>query len=610
MGGENGKEIPWEGGDSLRQLDESITKLDAQILSTLEKLRWLLKDKWNLEWELDWLRNWERLVFSSLFRILIETWEIKENEKFENIWDIIERTKQLINDKKIKEREQVERIEQLEKEKNELLELRRKLTAWMEALLSIKFPWIDDIKWLVDNFWTNPEELKKEIELLLIRSKEWVNAELEERVRLLRLEIEEKERRIWELEESADEYRRAAYIDTLTWLNNRRAYNKKLDELFKSWQNFSICIFDLDKFKTINDTYWHDSWDLVLKKIGSVMREIFWKESAFRIWWEEFCIIFDWTEEELNKKMIEFKDRLTWPKLSSVTDDINSLLGWIEKNINDFFRRTDDKSDNISISNLINEIRYVLGNTIDLINPTWNIKDINNMIPKNLIIDKLNEIIKTLSKKPNTKNSIKSIEQIKNILWWERILLSDGKKSEILVTLSWWTTSKKEWDTIPILEKRADNASYVAKFEWRDRIITHSEWLYKESISIEEIEKRKIKDLKDYIRWNLDELYGRKKEKVIANDGNIIVVDDDDINHIGMPKFIHEIKENVEELYKILNLKGIELLSGIIETFNKIDEYWNTQNTKNILEKLLRLSTNGEISIQIIEELLDEIENP
>lgn len=610
MGGENGKEIPWEGGDSLRQLDESITKLDAQILSTLEKLRWLLKDKWNLEWELDWLRNWERLVFSSLFRILIETWEIKENEKFENIWDIIERTKQLINDKKIKEREQVERIEQLEKEKNELLELQRKLTAWMEALLSIKFPWIDDIKWLVDNFWTNPEELKKEIELLLIRSKEWVNAELEERVRLLRLEIEEKERRIWELEESADEYRRAAYIDTLTWLNNRRAYNKKLDELFKSWQNFSICIFDLDKFKTINDTYWHDSWDLVLKKIGSVMREIFWKESAFRIWWEEFCIIFDWTEEELNKKMIEFKDRLTWPKLSSVTDDINSLLGWIEKNINDFFRRTDDKSDNISISNLINEIRYVLGNTIDLINPTWNIKDINNMIPKNLIIDKLNEIIKTLSKKPNTKNSIKSIEQIKNILWWERILLSDGKKSEILVTLSWWTTSKKEWDTIPILEKRADNASYVAKFEWRDRIITHSEWLYKESISIEEIEKRKIKDLKDYIRWNLDELYGRKKEKVIANDGNIIVVDDDDINHIGMPKFIHEIKENVEELYKILNLKGIELLSGIIETFNKIDEYWNTQNTKNILEKLLRLSTNGEISIQIIEELLDEIENP
>jgi len=62
--------------------------------------------------------------------------------------------------------------------------------------------------------------------------------------------------------------------DPLTGLVNRRS----MDEYTKQWIEeetpFSIILFDIDRFKRINDTYGHNVGDLVLKYLADEMRAV------------------------------------------------------------------------------------------------------------------------------------------------------------------------------------------------------------------------------------------------------------------------------------------------------------------------------------------------
>lgn len=101
------------------------------------------------------------------------------------------------------------------------------------------------------------------------------------------------------------------YKDQLTWLFNRRFMEKVIDSNIERSENerkynFLVWMIDLDFFKDVNDTYWHDAWDLVLKTFSSYMLESFkliensvenckrkaWKRNLlFRYWWEEFIVV-------------------------------------------------------------------------------------------------------------------------------------------------------------------------------------------------------------------------------------------------------------------------------------------------------------------------------
>lgn len=87
------------------------------------------------------------------------------------------------------------------------------------------------------------------------------------------------------------------YIDELTQLNNRKAYNKKLSELlvtFKRYKSvFSMMMYDIDDFKRVNDKYGHDIGDELLFKISKLIKSSI-RESdyIFRIGGEEFIILF------------------------------------------------------------------------------------------------------------------------------------------------------------------------------------------------------------------------------------------------------------------------------------------------------------------------------
>jgi len=67
-----------------------------------------------------------------------------------------------------------------------------------------------------------------------------------------------------------------AFIDALTGLPNRRLLNDRLNQIIlnnKRWKSFSAAVFvDLDKFKTINDTYGHDAGDEVLLAVANRLK--------------------------------------------------------------------------------------------------------------------------------------------------------------------------------------------------------------------------------------------------------------------------------------------------------------------------------------------------
>lgn len=93
-----------------------------------------------------------------------------------------------------------------------------------------------------------------------------------------------------------EQLKEQANTDTLTKLYNRRKAMECLTNLTQmtSYQkSFSVCICDIDFFKSVNDNYGHDFGDLVLKNISEIMQEEL-KEIGFAARWggEEFLIVF------------------------------------------------------------------------------------------------------------------------------------------------------------------------------------------------------------------------------------------------------------------------------------------------------------------------------
>lgn len=87
---------------------------------------------------------------------------------------------------------------------------------------------------------------------------------------------------------------RYAQLDALTGLPNRRAYSTTFPRFMsaKDGGTKSISLLDLDNFKAYNDHYGHAAGDLVLSKVGGILRHMFcdYGDHAFRIGGEEFLL--------------------------------------------------------------------------------------------------------------------------------------------------------------------------------------------------------------------------------------------------------------------------------------------------------------------------------
>jgi diguanylate cyclase (GGDEF)-like protein len=103
-----------------------------------------------------------------------------------------------------------------------------------------------------------------------------LKARLRSMLRIKRLQeaLEEREK---ELLEANERLTHMSQTDALTGLDNRRHLNERIDEMFSHAKRlnepFSLVMVDLDKFKSVNDTYGHQAGDEVLKQLASILRE-------------------------------------------------------------------------------------------------------------------------------------------------------------------------------------------------------------------------------------------------------------------------------------------------------------------------------------------------
>ncbi|MEY2437570.1 MAG: hypothetical protein QOF97_2406 [Acidimicrobiaceae bacterium] len=90
--------------------------------------------------------------------------------------------------------------------------------------------------------------------------------------------------------------RRAARLDHLTGLANRKALEEALDEAVAAAQSggdsVAILMLDLDGFKQVNDSLGHDKGDLVLQEIARrLFANVFEYDTAARLGGDEFAVV-------------------------------------------------------------------------------------------------------------------------------------------------------------------------------------------------------------------------------------------------------------------------------------------------------------------------------
>ncbi|MBW4083011.1 diguanylate cyclase [Paenibacillus sp. S150] len=131
---------------------------------------------------------------------------------------------------------------------------------------------------------------RKKAEQELLRHKEHLEELVAERTKELELNNEELNKYIQLIEQ-------ISITDELTGLYNRRYFNKLfLEEVEKAAvdkQYLTYLMLDIDYFKKYNDTYGHYEGDTVLRRAGTLLRELAARANgfAFRLGGEEFGIV-------------------------------------------------------------------------------------------------------------------------------------------------------------------------------------------------------------------------------------------------------------------------------------------------------------------------------
>ncbi len=109
-----------------------------------------------------------------------------------------------------------------------------------------------------------------------------------------------------------EELQKYAITDDLTGLYNRRQGNKLLDIEFNKAQryenSFTLLMFDIDNFKSVNDTFGHDKGDNILQELSKLVLLHIRKSDALIRWGgEEFIILSNYISKD---KAIKFAEKL------------------------------------------------------------------------------------------------------------------------------------------------------------------------------------------------------------------------------------------------------------------------------------------------------------
>ncbi len=137
----------------------------------------------------------------------------------------------------------------------------------------------------------NRDEVKAVIQALIDSTREMrgTNKLLEERLALSKSEISN-------LQHSLDEIRAESLTDPLTGLGNRKYFDRSIgvavQQALASGQPLSLLMFDIDHFKSFNDSYGHLTGDQVLRLVGmSLKQNMKGQDITARYGGEEFAVV-------------------------------------------------------------------------------------------------------------------------------------------------------------------------------------------------------------------------------------------------------------------------------------------------------------------------------
>jgi diguanylate cyclase len=112
------------------------------------------------------------------------------------------------------------------------------------------------------------------------------------------------------LHDQLNDEQRLSTIDVLTNIPNRLAYEKRIEEELHRWQRFKqatcLAVWDIDRFKSINDKYGHRAGDRVLRAVAECLASCI-RSTDFlaRFGGEEFVMIFCGTNIEDAMRVID-----------------------------------------------------------------------------------------------------------------------------------------------------------------------------------------------------------------------------------------------------------------------------------------------------------------
>jgi diguanylate cyclase len=157
---------------------------------------------------------------------------------------------------------------------------------------------------------------------------------MNESTRRMRTKLEEATQQAESLKRQLEETKKEAMIDGLTGIHNRKAFDKRIDQLCQqagdNGSGFSVIMLDVDFFKKFNDTFGHKIGDGVLQKVSHILKEVLkGKDFPARYGGEEFvvllpdtnlanaCIVAEHIRKEISEHRLKLKK--TGESLGTVT---------------------------------------------------------------------------------------------------------------------------------------------------------------------------------------------------------------------------------------------------------------------------------------------------
>lgn len=146
--------------------------------------------------------------------------------------------------------------------------------------------------------------------------------------------------------------------DDLTGLENDKwrfqdCLSNHITNYRKSGTAFCCALIDLDYFKMVNDTFGHDTGDIVLKRLAYFLKKHLSGFKLFRWWGEEFTVVAKCSADELNQRVEEMRKHVNnhkfygYDKSGKRTDFFKTFscgiteFKWGDDNREDLFKRAD-----------------------------------------------------------------------------------------------------------------------------------------------------------------------------------------------------------------------------------------------------------------------------